>query len=389
MGIEANRPLRDALGHDHLQAVYDPDRALARTLAEIARLIGSDVGPALHSVTRSAADTGSDGAASVHDFFANELFSPERVAGLHLDRAWADRIVRNGTAILHLGLDANRVFAMRDQVHHILRARLWDRLREQPAELLRLLTGFESAVAWESLLLHGGLNAARLTADRARSAEYRSKLVAIDRSQLCVEFGLDGTILDANRNFLVSTGYMLDQIKGVHHRVFCPDEVKASVEYDAFWQNLNEGMFQQGEFRWLAKDGSSIWLQATYNPVLDGDDRPVKILKIADNVTEMRNRERSEAVRMQQLQEQAERRRLALEDTHRQLVPIVASIDAIARQSALLALNASIEAARVGEVGKSFAIVASEMKTLSATTKAATESASALLYASQGDEENS
>jgi methyl-accepting chemotaxis protein len=148
-------------------------------------------------------------------------------------------------------------------------------------------------------------------------------------------------------------------------------------------------MFQQGEFRWLAKDGSSIWLQATYNPVLDGDDRPVKILKIADNVTEMRNRERSEAVRMQQLQEQAERRRLALEDTHRQLVPIVASIDAIARQSALLALNASIEAARVGEVGKSFAIVASEMKTLSATTKAATESASALLYASQGDEENS
>jgi len=163
--------------------------------------------------------------------------------------------------------------------------------------------------------------------------------------------------------------------------------VKASAEYEAFWQRLNRGKFEQGEFRRLAKDGSDIWLQATYNPILDGDDRPAKILKIADNVTEMRRRERLEAARMQQLQEQAESRRLALEDTHRELVPIVASIDGIARQSALLALNASIEAARVGEAGKSFAIVASEMKTLAATTKSATESATALLRASQGDEE--
>lgn len=161
--------------------------------------------------------------------------------------------------------------------------------------------------------------------------------------------------------------------------------MQASAEYRAFWKRLNQGEFEQGEFRRVAKDGSGIWLQATYNPILDGEDRPVKILKIADNVTEMRERERSEAVHMQQLQEQAESRRLALEDTHRELVPIVASIDGIARQTNLLALNASIEAARVGENGKSFSVVASEMKSLSATTKAATERASALLRASQSD----
>jgi len=387
MGDGLDRAMRDALDHDHLRAVYDPEQALAGTLAEIAQLIGGDVGLVVDEVTRSAAADGSDVGPTAHDFFASELFSPERLARLQLDRAWADRVMGNGAAIRQLGLDANKVFAMRDQIHHILRARLWERLSEQPAELQRLLTGFESAFAWESLLLHGGLNAARLKADRARSAEYRSKLVAIDRSQLCVEFALDGTILDANRNFLTVTGYTLDEVKGVHHRIFCTDEVKASAEYEAFWQRLNRGKFEQGEFRRLAKDGSDIWLQATYNPILDGDDRPAKILKIADNVTEMRRRERLEAARMQQLQEQAESRRLALEDTHRELVPIVASIDGIARQSALLALNASIEAARVGEAGKSFAIVASEMKTLAATTKSATESATALLRASQGDEE--
>lgn len=385
MGDGLNRSAQDAFGYDEMQAIYDPAQILASSLAEIARLIGGDIGLAVRSVVASSLPGGSDVAAAVHEFFATELFCPERLSRLQLDRQWADRIVENGVAIGQFGLDANSIFAMRDQIHHILRTQLWERLQEQPAELRTLLTAFEGTLAWESLLLHAGLKASRLKADRARSAEYRSKLAAIDRSQLCIEFALDGTNLDANRNFLVATGYALDEIKGKHHGIFCTEDVKASAEYTAFWKRLNQGGFEQGEYHRIAKDGTSLWLQATYNPILDSDDRPFKILKIADNVTEIRNRERSEAAHMQQLQEQAESRRLTLEETHRELAPIVASIDAIARQSALLALNASIEAARVGEDGKSFAVVASEMKTLSATTKTATERAAALLRASQGE----
>lgn len=386
MGDGLNRSVQDAFGFDQLQAVYDADGVLANTLAEIARLIGGDIRLAVHSVVAAAMPGGSDVVAAVHEFFATELFSPDSLSRLQLDREWGDRIVENGVAIGQLGLDADRVFAMRDQIHRMLRTQLWERLQEQPAELQRLLRAFESVLAWESLLLHAGLKASRLEADRARSAEYRSKLVAIDRSQLCVEFALDGTILGANQNFLAATGYTLDEIKGAHHRIFCTEDLKASADYAAFWKRLTQGGFEQGEFCRIAKDGTNLWFQASYNPILDGDDRPFKILKIADNVTEMRKRERSETARMQQLKEQVESRRLALEETHRELVPIVASIDAIARQSALLALNASIEAARVGEEGKGFAVVASEMKTLSATTKAATERAATLLHASRVDQ---
>jgi len=284
MGDGSNRPTQDGFGYDQLRAIYDTDHVLASTLAEIARLIGGDVGLAVHSVTASVTRDRPDVAGVVQDFFTTELFSPDRLSPPNVDREWSERIERNGAAMSQLGLDADRIFAMRDQIHNVMRTRLWNMLRENPTKLQRLLTAFESAIAWESLLLHAGLKASRLKADRARSAEYRSKLVAIDRSQLCVEFGLDGTILDANRNFLAATGYMLSEIKGAHHGMFCTEEVKASAEYAAFWQRLNQGGFEQGEFHRLAGDGTSLWLQATYNPILDSDDRPFKILKIADNV---------------------------------------------------------------------------------------------------------
>jgi methyl-accepting chemotaxis protein len=223
---------------------------------------------------------------------------------------------------------------------------------------------------------------ARTARDRVRSAEYRSKLLAIDRSQLCVEFGPDGKILAANSNFLTVTGYSLGEIIGRHHSIFVAEEDKASPEYATLWQRLNHGEYVQGEFHRLGKGGVDLWMQATYSPIFDPDQRIKQILKIANDVTATRLRERAEAARIQELQRQADDRREALEAAHRELVPIVASIDEIARRTNLLALNASIEAARAGDAGKGFSVVAAEVKALSATTKDATDRASALLRGS-------
>ena len=88
-------------------------------------------------------------------------------------------------------------------------------------------------MAWESLLLHAGLKASHLKADRAQRGI--SQGTGGDRPfAICVEFGLDGTILDANQNLLAATGYTLNEIKGAHHRIFCTEDVKASVDYAAF-----------------------------------------------------------------------------------------------------------------------------------------------------------
>jgi methyl-accepting chemotaxis protein len=160
-----------------------------------------------------------------------------------------------------------------------------------------------------------------------------------------------------------------------------PADERDTRRYTAFWERLNCGEFQQGEYRRIGKGGSEIWLQATYNPVLDADQSLAKVLKIANDITEMHRSEQREAERLQRLQLQSERRRLALEATTRDLMPIVAAIDDIARQTSLLALNATIEAARAGDAGKGFGVVASEVKTLLMTTKSARDRAAALLSA--------
>ncbi|WP_313802577.1 methyl-accepting chemotaxis protein [Sphingobium sp.] len=300
-----------------------------------------------------------------------------------LDAAWAGSIIERGRGLVEHNIEASTVFSVRDRIYTALRDHLWDQLGDRD-DGRALLVAFGKVAAWEAQLLFAGIGIARAARDRTRSAEYRSKLVAIDRSQICVEFDLSGTILNANANFLELTGYTLNEIQGLHHSIFEPAAARETPEYAAFWQSLNRGEFQSGEYRRLAKDGSERWLQATYNPILDADGRAAKVLKIANDVTETRHRERSEAERLQRLQEQSEQRRLTLEATTRDLVPIVAAIDDIAKQTNLLALNATIEAARAGEAGKGFAVVASEVKTLSMTTKAATDRASALLRATGG-----
>ncbi len=130
-------------------------------------------------------------------------------------------------------------------------------------------------------------------------AELESKFAAIDRSQAVIEFDLEGTVLDANDNFLALTGYRLDEIRGQHHRLFCAPEVGRSEAYRAFWEKLARGDFEAGEFCRQAKGGREIWLQATYNPILDASGRPTKIVKYAVDVTEAKLRAAESASRVE------------------------------------------------------------------------------------------
>jgi methyl-accepting chemotaxis protein len=111
-------------------------------------------------------------------------------------------------------------------------------------------------------------------------------LAALHRSQAVIEFGLDGKVQTANENFLATTGYSLSEIQGQHHSMFCDPEYVRSADYKAFWDGLRRGEFQAGEFRRVGKNGREIWLTASYNPILDAQGRPYKVVKFAQDITE-------------------------------------------------------------------------------------------------------
>lgn len=126
--------------------------------------------------------------------------------------------------------------------------------------------------------------------DKSCLATALAVLDAIDRVQGVVEFALDGTIVHANPNFLATLGYALDDIVGSHHRMFCDAEYAASPGYAEFWRHLGRGQFHSGEFKRKAKDGHTVWIQATYNPIFDPSGRPVKVVKFATDITAIKAR---------------------------------------------------------------------------------------------------
>lgn len=124
-----------------------------------------------------------------------------------------------------------------------------------------------------------------ITASKLRNAEFEGKMEAIGKSQAIIEFTPDGTILTANENFLAVTGYSLDQIKGKHHRIFCDSTYAASPQYRAFWEKLGRGEYDTGRYKRFGNGGKEIWIQASYNPILDMEGRPYKVVKFASDIT--------------------------------------------------------------------------------------------------------
>jgi len=133
--------------------------------------------------------------------------------------------------------------------------------------------------------LFGAKNTGKLTEARLRDAENR--LAAISKSQALIEFNLDGTIVSANQNLCDAMGYAVSEIEGRHHSLFMDPAEAASQEYRDFWRDLNEGKFVSRKVRRLAKGGREVWLQAAYNPVLDGSGRAYRVIKVATDVTEV------------------------------------------------------------------------------------------------------
>ncbi|GJE57091.1 MULTISPECIES: methyl-accepting chemotaxis protein [Methylobacterium] len=135
--------------------------------------------------------------------------------------------------------------------------------------------------------------ASDITTRKVRSLDLDGQIAALDRSQAVIAFALDGTILTANRNFLDTLGYRLEEIAGRHHSMFVNDDERRSAAYQAFWVALARGEFQSAEYRRIGKGGREIWIQATYNPVSDADGKPIKVVKFATDITEqVRDRHR-------------------------------------------------------------------------------------------------
>jgi len=154
-------------------------------------------------------------------------------------------------------------------------------------------------------------------ASRRQSAELQDKvselegrLAAIGRSQAVIEFNLDGTIISANENLLLTMGYAMDELRGAHHRTFMDPVEAASAEYAAFWRALNEGQFVAQKFRRLAKGGREVWLQASYNPIFGADGRVVRVIKLAVDIT----REEQDTIRAEAARVEAEKGQAALVD---------------------------------------------------------------------------
>lgn len=127
--------------------------------------------------------------------------------------------------------------------------------------------------------------ASEVTEEKTRNADYIGQISAISKSQAVIEFNMDGTIIDANENFQKTIGYNVAELKGRHHSMFATPEYAASPEYKAFWEKLNRGEFDAGEYKRIGKDGKEIWLQASYNPILDLNNKPCKVVKYATDIT--------------------------------------------------------------------------------------------------------
>ncbi len=230
-------------------------------------------------------------------------------------------------------------------------------------------------------------------------------LNSLDKSLAVIEFSPDGTVLNANNNFLKVMGYSLEQLVGKHHRMFC--ESSFYIENPHFWQGLARGDYQSGRYKRINAAGQVVWLEATYNPIQDRNGHTCRVIKFASDITERVHRglqtieiatetssytsniadqtlgilaESTQTAHQiaEQIKNSASMSDHLLEQS-KSIEAIVSTIRAIADQTNLLALNAAIEAARAGDSGRGFAVVADEVRKLAARTTQATHEIAAVV----------
>jgi methyl-accepting chemotaxis protein len=246
-----------------------------------------------------------------------------------------------------------------------------------------------------------------VTAQKLQNADLAGQIAAIDKAQAVIEFNMDGTIITANANFLGAVGYSLTEIKGQHHSMFVEPNERESGPYREFWAALHRGEYQAAEYKRIGKGGKEIYIQASYNPILDLNGKPFKVVKYATDTTkqvlvrmgnervrammesvaagseelnasvreisEAMTKSRETAVGAVDQVSSADAQAQRLTDAAQAMSGIVEMINNITGQINLLALNATIESARAGEAGRGFAVVASEVKGLANQAKQATD----------------
>jgi methyl-accepting chemotaxis protein len=249
--------------------------------------------------------------------------------------------------------------------------------------------------------------ASDVTEQKLRTANFSGQIEAIGKSQAVIEFSMDGIVLSANENFLDVLGYALSEIQGKHHSMFVVPSERDGADYREFWAALKRGNYQAAEYQRIGKGGKQVWIQASYNPILDLNGKPYKVVKYAtDTTAQVIARMKSERVRamMESVAAGAEELNASVREISEAMMKskttamsavgkveladdqaqrlstaaqamsgIVELIGNITGQINLLALNATIESARAGEAGRGFAVVASEVKNLANQAKQATD----------------
>lgn len=289
------------------------------------------------------------------------------------------------------------------------------RLRHRSGRTIWMETTFTPVVDPQSGHLTRVIKIATDITEHVEEATRAAALVAaIERSMAVIEFAPDGTVLRANDNFLQTMGYSAGEVIGKHHRLFCPTDLTGSGEYENFWRDLQAGHHFNGQFCRLNKSGAPVWLEASYNPVLNEDGQVVRIVKTASDVTAQVRRYQAEkestataasaaqeterisahgeaviletVARIQSISravDEAAAQVNSLGQRTADISLITSTIKEIADQTNLLALNAAIEAARAGESGRGFAVVADEVRKLAERTTRSTEEITRMVVAIQ------